>query len=172
MESPFRHCPGCGRAGPDLAGGKRLSCPACGYVFYLNAATACAAIIACGDEILLAARARDPGKGLLDLPGGFVDPGEGAEEGLLRELREELGLTLRAGDLRFLLSRPNRYEYAGVAYATCDLVFVAELAAKPALVAADDVAAVAWVRKAAVDLSRIAFPSIRAALETYLAPGR
>lgn len=149
--------------------GKRLSCPACGFVFFINAATACAAIIAYGDEVLLAERASDPGKGMLDLPGGFVDPGEGAEEGLLRELREELGLVLRREDLRFFMSRPNRYEYAGVVYSTCDLVFIAELADKPALSAADDVSSIQWTRKSEFDPSRIAFPSIREALKAYFA---
>jgi len=51
-------------------------------------------------RVLLARRR--PGRhmgSLWEFPGGKVDPGESAEEGLARELREELGVAVRVGDL-------------------------------------------------------------------------
>ncbi len=50
---------------------------------------------------LLAARRTEPPAlaGGWELPGGKVDPGETADEALHREIREELGVTVRTGAL-------------------------------------------------------------------------
>lgn len=44
-------------------------------------------------RVLLAQRAKAPGFGLYSLPGGRVEPGETMQEAVLRELREEVGLS-------------------------------------------------------------------------------
>jgi NAD+ diphosphatase len=44
-------------------------------------------------KILLGKRNRQPDKGKLNLPGGFVDPDETLEQAIARELKEELGLS-------------------------------------------------------------------------------
>ena len=168
IANPFGACPASGKPGLSFTKGKRISCPACGFVFYLNAAAATAAIIEAGGEILLGLRGREPGKGLLDLPGGFVDPGERAEDGLVRELSEELGLAVAEGELSFLYSYANRYEYKGVLYRSCDLFFQIRLGSKPPVEAKDDVAALRWIRAADIDLNEIAFDSTRKALARYL----
>jgi 8-oxo-dGTP diphosphatase len=46
-------------------------------------------------RILLAARGREPMKGVFTLPGGAVELGETLEAAALREVQEETGLTVR-----------------------------------------------------------------------------
>ncbi|WP_164159402.1 NUDIX domain-containing protein, partial [Stenotrophomonas maltophilia] len=45
-----------------------------------------------GDRILLAQRARPPGRGLYSLPGGLVEIGETLAEAAARELMEEVAV--------------------------------------------------------------------------------
>jgi 8-oxo-dGTP diphosphatase len=45
-------------------------------------------------RILLVRRARDPGRDLFSLPGGVVEAGETLAEAVMREVREETGLTV------------------------------------------------------------------------------
>src|SRR5919204_6367764 len=78
-ESPllagWRTCPRCGQG---LEQEKRsVRCPSCGLAVYANPAPTASAILL-DDEgrVLLARRAVDPGAGLWDLLGGFIDEGE------------------------------------------------------------------------------------------------
>lgn len=76
-----------------------------------------------GERVLLIERGRMPWKGLWSLPGGRLEPGEGAEACAIRELGEEIaivphGLTpvtqLRTGDGgRFLLQVFATRSFAG-----------------------------------------------------------
>ncbi|KAF0230404.1 MAG: hypothetical protein FD175_1726 [Beijerinckiaceae bacterium] len=43
-------------------------------------------------KVLLAQRAKAPALGLYSLPGGRIEPGETLRDGVLRELKEEVGL--------------------------------------------------------------------------------
>ena len=89
-----------------------MSCPACGLSVYANPApTASALVLDGGGRVLLARRAGDPGKGLWDLPGGFMEEGEDPLETLRRELREEAGVEVEPD--AFLGGVPDRYGDGG-----------------------------------------------------------
>ncbi len=69
-------------------------CPNCGNLSYKNSVpTADIALFNNKGEVLLAKRGIEPNKGKYDLPGGFVEYGENAENAVKREIHEELGLS-------------------------------------------------------------------------------
>jgi ADP-ribose pyrophosphatase YjhB (NUDIX family) len=49
-------------------------------------------------RLLLIRRGQEPSRGLWSLPGGRVEPGETVAAAVVREVREETGLDVRAGD--------------------------------------------------------------------------
>jgi 8-oxo-dGTP diphosphatase len=57
-------------------------------------------------RLLLIKRGHEPGAGLWSLPGGRIEPGETDAEALVREMREETGLTVQAGALLGSVRRP------------------------------------------------------------------
>lgn len=163
----FQFCPQCREPLNLNAEWHQLDCANCGFIYFHNTASSVAAIIRFHDKVLLTRRAKQPGIHLWDLPGGFVDPRESLETALTRELREELGLT--TNQFRYFTSEPNRYEYKGVPYQTCDAIFVCEFTYQPELSADDgEVMEFEWVRLKDVNLDQVAFPSIRQALKRYL----
>lgn len=58
-------------------------------------------------RLLLIRRGHPPGRGLWSVPGGRVEPGETDEQALVREIREETGLAVRAGRLVGAVRRPG-----------------------------------------------------------------
>lgn len=164
----FRYCPKCGAAALKFVGPKLVRCEACGFELFLNAAAAVAGLIFDKQgRLLLVVRAREPGKGKWDLPGGFADPGESAEAALRREVREELDLEITS--LRYLHSEPNVYEYSGVRYATVDLGFVCAVAdVSRARAAEGEIETVVFERPEEIEPDRLAFASTRRLIERYL----
>ena len=90
-----RFCPRCGGdLAPVQAGGReRMACRAegCGYVFWDNPAPVVAALVEHEGDVVLV-RARGWPEGMFGLVTGFLERGETPEQGVLREVREELGL--------------------------------------------------------------------------------
>lgn len=160
-------CPSCGQQTFIASSEKSFQCSECAFTFFKNTASAVLAIIRCQDEILVAVRAREPGKGMWDFPGGFVDYDESLEQALFRELEEELAF--KAENARYFGSCPNTYRYKDVVYKTCDAFFAIELKQKPNMQANDDVADVKWVKTSEIQTDKFAFDSARKALALYLA---
>ena len=164
----FRYCPRCGQGPVAPLEAPLFTCPACGFHYHFNPAVA-AGVIAEDREgrLLLVRRAKEPGRGLLGVPGGFVDIGERAEESARREAREETGVEVEG--LRFLGSWPNLYEWRGVAYPVVDLYFTGRAREGSIARARHEVEEVLWLRLDEVDPATLAFPTTRAAFSCFQA---
>jgi NAD+ diphosphatase len=116
-------------------------------------------------KILAIKRGQEPKKGMLDLPGGFLDPNETAEDGLKREIKEELNIDL--GDLKYLGSYPNIYKYKGVLYHTCDLFFHSKINVLPADLDRTEIEELILLDPKEIPLDKFAFESTKIGLELY-----
>jgi len=173
----FKYCPSCGGKNIQFRG-NRFSCPDCEFHYFHNIAAATGCVIQSGDKVVLLVRGKEPAKGKLDLPGGFIDPGEGALEGLCRELREELrweapipaGKT--AADVyRLFASFPNVYPYRNIIYNTCDLFFTVStpgLTEESFHTEAGEIAGLLFIRPEEINPDDLAFDSTRRAIKAYL----
>ena len=126
LKNDFKLCPMCGSKKIENHGNRKWICPDCGFDLYCNVATAAGIVIYDKyNNVLFEVRAKEPRKGYLAVPGGFVDFGESVEEAVIRECREEIGVTIEGA--QFLCSAPNVYEYKNIEYKTCDIFFTAAL---------------------------------------------
>jgi mutator protein MutT len=167
IQYAFTFCPRCGEAHRS-PGETPFRCAACGWSYYFGPVAAVGALVINDQQqLLLVKRAHEPGRGLLGLPGGFVDAGETAEEALRREVQEETGLEIRHPIL--LVSFPNHYHHGGFAIPVLDFFFQCRVVDPQQLQLADgELSASQWTRPTADQLSRMAFASNRRAIEIWL----
>jgi 8-oxo-dGTP diphosphatase len=98
--------------------------------------------------------------GLWEFPGGKVEPGEGPEAALIREMHEELGITITASCLA-------PFVFASHSYETFHLLMPLYLCRRwEGVVLAKEHAALAWVKPNA--LSDYPMPPADAPLVAYL----
>ena len=65
-------------------------CESCGFIYWNNSRPTAGGVVEDSQgRVLLGRRGINPSKGLWDLPGGFLEPGEHPEAGFVRELLEE-----------------------------------------------------------------------------------
>ena len=163
----FKFCPKCGGTNFITHNLKAQKCQDCEFIFYTNAAAAVAAIIINEQgEVLLTTRAFDPSKGMLDLPGGFVDPGETIENALTREIKEELNLDIIAST--YFGSFPNEYVYAGILYYTIDLVYLCKVSNLNQIKVDDDVTDYSFHAITSDTIQKIGLDSIKKILKTLV----
>ena len=131
-ERDHQHCGRCGglmRADVDE---RAMHCDPCRIINYPRIAPCIIVLVTRGEELLLARNANFPGP-LYSTLAGFIEAGETAEETLVREVREEVGVEVR--HLRYFQSQswpfPNQLmlgffaEYAG-GEIVCDHIEIAD----------------------------------------------
>lgn len=165
MSEPFTYCPACGSPGIQIHQHNKLNCASCGFELFLNTASAVGVFICAEDKVLVVTRAQQPGLGLLDVPGGFVDPGESIEQAAWRELQEEIGLHGQP-KMAYLGSYPNTYPYKQVLYNTCDVFMLMSLPTRPQLkIAEDEISQYQWLPVQDLGADDFAFASTKKVIE-------
>jgi mutator protein MutT len=163
----LKFCPRCGSKNFKSTSNKSFICDDCEFPFFTNAAAAVAGIIENDKgEILLTVRGREPKKGTLDLPGGFVDPGETAEEALIREIKEELHIDVKIK--KYFSTFCNEYLYGGLVYSTLDMVFTCHAEDFSGIKADEDVADFIFKSKADINIVDFGLTSIKKVMFHYL----
>ena len=96
----------CGRCGSSLrlkTTERAKECPNCGLLHFPRLAPAMIVLVERGNQLLLA-RSRHFMPGMYSVLAGFVEPGESLEEAVIREVKEEVGVTVK--DIQYFGSQP------------------------------------------------------------------
>jgi len=171
----YSFCPVCGgrlepppdgeAAGPD----DLRVCGRCGHEFWQNSRPCVSALIVRAESpqrlILLARRAIAPHRGFWDMPGGYLRNGEPPEQGLARELAEELSAPLLEPRLAAIeIDEYPREDVPREARFTFNVFYLCTLPAAVELQPADDVSEARWFPLAEVPAD-LAFASNRRVLQ-------
>ena len=98
-----QYCGRCGSRTQTKETERAKVCPRCGLHNFPRLSPAIIVAVERGDAILLARSAHFP-QGLFSVLAGFVEPGETIEECVVREVKEEVGITV--GNVRYFGSQP------------------------------------------------------------------
>ena len=163
----FRYCPICGSDRFVINNFKSKRCEDCGFIYYFNPSSATVAVIINDKkEILVATRANEPAKGTYDLPGGFVDMDESAENAVMREVEEETGLKIQS--VQYLFSIPNLYMYSGFEVETTDMFFLCKIEGNYDFTAYDDVSELRFIPISQLDPAKFGLRSIKQGIERIM----
>ncbi len=158
----IEYCPKCQSGSVSFDHPKKYTCSNCGWVYFQNPAAAVMAVLTLDDKILFTTRAKEPAKGKLDFPGGFIDPGENAEEALSRELYEELRLNNLS--FTYLGSSSNSYEYKGIVYPICDMIFTSAIESMPTWFQTSEISDIMLKNLNEIEHNELSFRSVKKAI--------
>lgn len=151
---------------PDGDSEARHVCDTCGFINYVNPKIVVGSVVrwlGAADgvpRILMCKRSIEPRQGFWTLPAGYMELGETAEEGAMREAREEACATISIDALLAVYSIPRISQVQLMHLAT---LVDPEIEPGPESL---DVALVTWEE---IPWNDLAFPSVKWALEHYAA---
>ncbi len=162
----IKFCPKCGSSSFEVDGERSFKCKSCGFHLFFNSSAAVAALVSNDTkQLMLVTRGIEPDYGKLDLPGGFIDPGESAEDAIKRELFEELGMKIKT--MKYICSAPNEYVYSGFSVFTLDIVFEVVAESLTELNPMDDILGYKFYSRDEINYDDISGLSIRKFVQDY-----
>ncbi len=134
----YRYCGGCGHLTEDKTDERAKICPQCGLVNYPRLSPAIIVAVLKNNQILLGRNKR------FKLPfysvlAGFVEPGETLEECVQREIREEVGITVK--NIRYFGSQPWPFPNSLM------IAFVADYTSGEITIDGSEIVGAAWFLK-------------------------
>jgi 8-oxo-dGTP diphosphatase len=112
--------------------------------------SAVGAVVFKGERVLLVQRAREPGKGRWAIPGGAIELGEAARQAVEREVCEECGIVVQAGDVVEVLDLIQHDDDGALRFHYVLIDFVCQYVGGE-LRAGDDVADARWAHPGEFD---------------------
>jgi len=166
FSSLFQYCPKCGSHSFVNKNEKSKRCESCNFVMYVNPSAAVAVFIVNEKgDLLVCKRGKEPAKGTCDLPGGFIDDNETAEEAVKREIKEELNAEVI--ESKYLFSLPNLYEYSSWTLPTLDMFFACKLSNYTNIKAGDDVESCFFIPIDKLNAADFGLESIKKGVELF-----
>lgn len=137
---------------------ERSVCAACGFIDYQNPKIVVGSVVLWEGEILLCKRAIEPRRGYWTLPAGYLEQHETAEDGAIREAREEALASIEIDRLLAVYSIPR--------ISQIQLMFRARLMS-PDIAAGPESETVGLYAWKDIPWEDLAFPSVGWALRHY-----
>lgn len=107
MSEKYEHDPVFEQKTPIGDDRERAVCALCGFIDYKNPKIVVGSVATWREKILLCRRAIEPRKGYWTIPAGYLEIGESAEDGALREAWEEARARLELDRLLAVYSVPR-----------------------------------------------------------------
>lgn len=165
LQNYYAYCPYCGQPYSEQQRSTSAKlCDFCKLTMYENQSATVGALIQHENQVLLVRRAVEPSKGAWDIPGGFVNPNETAEDAIKREVEEETGLKVEVNRLLGIYG-PTWYVYQNRGQYNTDIFYVMTTKTQQCQ-PSDDVDLCQWFSLDELPTKEsIAFPSVHKALE-------
>lgn len=158
----MKFCSACGKPVvyrvPPGDNRERFVCEHCERVHYTNPRIVTGCLVTWEDQVLLCKRAIAPRKGFWTLPAGFLENGESAEDGAVRETWEEARAEVHLDDLYTLFSLPHISQV---------YMFYRARLKQPDFAAGDETDAIGLFGERQIPWDELAFPVVRETLEHY-----
>ena len=163
-KNPMQFCSQCGSpvtlSVPEGDNRERHVCTDCGVIHYQNPRMVVGSVPEWEGQVLLCRRAIEPRRGFWTLPAGFLELGESAEAGAMRETLEEAGARVELVAPFTLFSVPHVNQV--------HIYYRARLSA-PEYLAGEESLEVALHREAEVPWEQLAFTTVRETLRHWFA---
>ncbi|MCK5416111.1 NUDIX domain-containing protein [Candidatus Parcubacteria bacterium] len=159
----LKYCIKCGSANIKIKGNNMITCSDCNFVYYHGIRITVTCVLKYQGKFVFSFRNIEPQKGYLDLIGGFVDPGESAEEALIRECKEEIGISIEKKDIKYITSFPCLYSL----YNVCDIFFEVVLKEFNPVLDKKEISEILLLDKKDINIEKIAFESQKKFFMSY-----